>query len=487
MSLNTLFARLLATALAALMCVGPAFAQTDLHLPDLGDPSQAALSPAMEAKIGTEAFREFRAEPNYVHDAEVREYLDTIGNRLVSVTTLRGQPFHFFALRDDTINAFSMPGGLVGVHTGLILTTQTESELASVLAHEIGHVEQHHIARMLSNQTLTAATVIASLLIAVLASGSHSQGTEAALATGQAMAINQQLSYSRDFEREADRIGFQTLQAAGFDVQAMPAFFERMQKANQLNEFNAVGYLSTHPLTGERIADMEGRAQHAPYKQVVDSIEYSLVRAKLDADIGAPQDAMARVMARTNSRPQDLLARAYEQTRINLRLRKFDAAAESLKQVQSLHLHSSMIDHLAADVATASGKPAEAAQICHDAEARYPAVRALVLCEAEAWLTAKQPQKTLDAVEPIIAQDRLDDRFFTLQAKAYAALGKTTEQQRAQAEVYVLMGNTAAAVEQLRLAQLGGGGDRIEQAAIDARLRELRAKLKDEQAERKGR
>src|SRR5205823_1294781 len=173
--------------------------------------------------------------------------------------------FEFFVMRDHSINAFALPGGFVGVHTGLLTAADTESELASVLAHEISHVTQRHIARMLGQQQQLQMPMLAA-------------------AAAQGAAVSQTLAYSRDFEREADRVGLQAVGAAGFDPRAMAAFFEKLQRSTRVSDDGSLpGYLRSHPVTTERIADAQNKAAAMPYRQHLDSPEFQLVRAKLRA------------------------------------------------------------------------------------------------------------------------------------------------------------------------------------------------------------
>lgn len=188
-----------------------------------------------------------------------RSTFNRIGHKLAAVSNNPGLDFDFFVVSDSTLNAFALPGGYIGVHTGLLLAAQTESEFASVLGHEIAHVTQRHIAQIVGKQSQSAMLMMASLLVAVLAARSNSDVSQAAIAAGQAGAIQSQLGYTRSFEREADRVGLETLESAGFDVRGMPGFFERLQRATRMYENNAPAYLRTHPLTTERIADMENR------------------------------------------------------------------------------------------------------------------------------------------------------------------------------------------------------------------------------------
>jgi len=281
--------------ISALLALFLAFAAPALAegLPDLGDTAQLALTPQMERRAGESIMRDIRLhDPAYDDDAEATEYLNVLGNRLVSNSQDARQDFEFFLVRDATLNAFALPGGYIGVHTGTIVTAQSESELAAVLAHEIAHVTQHHVARMVSREEQLSAAMLASMALAILAR--NSQLGSAAAAIGQAGAITAQIGFTREFEREADRIGFPILEKSGFDVRAMPSFFLRMQKAGRLYENNAPAYLRTHPVTAERIADAQNRIQGLPYKQTPDSLDFQLVRARLRAGQGTSRDALAQ-------------------------------------------------------------------------------------------------------------------------------------------------------------------------------------------------
>ena len=251
-------------------------------LPDLGDAGQVALSPQMERRIGESIIRDIRLrDPAYVDDPELIEYLNALGNRLVADSQDVRQEFEFFLIKDSTLNAFAMPGGYIGVHTGLIVAAQSESELAAVLAHEIAHVTQHHLARMVTKDGQLSVAMVAALALAILSR--NTQLGSAAAAIGQASAITAQIGFTRDFEREADRLGFLTLEKSKFDVRAMPDFFLRLQKSGRMYENNAPAYLRTHPVTTERIADAQNRIQGLAYKQTPDSLDFQLVRAKLRA------------------------------------------------------------------------------------------------------------------------------------------------------------------------------------------------------------
>ena len=188
----------------------------DMSLPELGDISQTVLSPLDELRIGEQIMRDVSTSDEVVQDVEIIDYLNNLGNRLVSASSDKQQKFNFFVVQDNSINAFAMPGGVIGVHTGLILATNSESELASVLGHEIGHVTQHHMARMLASQKYDMFKNIAGIALALLVARANPDLASGALTTASAVGVQNQLDYTRDHEREADRVGLQILDNGGF-------------------------------------------------------------------------------------------------------------------------------------------------------------------------------------------------------------------------------------------------------------------------------
>src|SRR5919106_6222188 len=288
------------TAICAL-AVPAAIAQP---LPDLGGGGDAGLAPQVERRIGESIMRDIRfREPAYLDDPEIADYLAVLGGRLTQKAAGARMDFEFFAMRDHTINAFALPGGFIGVHTGLISAAESESEVAAVLAHEVAHVTQRHIARMLGQQQQMQLPMLAALAAAILLGRSRPDLASGAAAAASGAAVQTQLSYSRDYEREADRIGFQALEAAGFDVSAMATFFEKLQRGMRVADDGTVpGYLRTHPVTTERIADAQNRSSSLPYKQHLDSPEFQLVRAKLRAEAGDARDAVAHFQALVRDR-----------------------------------------------------------------------------------------------------------------------------------------------------------------------------------------
>jgi predicted Zn-dependent protease len=467
---------LLAACAAAWPCLAPAQPQP---LPELGDAAGAAIAPQTERRIGESIVRDIRyRDPAYVEDAEITDYIDALGRQLLATVPGARPDFEFFAVRDSTINAFALPGGFIGVHTGLLTAAENESEVASVLGHEIGHVTQRHIARMIATQQQMQLPGMIALAAALLIGASRPDLAAGAAAAAQASMLQTQLSYSRDFEREADRVGFQTLAAAGFDVHAMPTFFEKMQRQSRLADDGLVpSYLRTHPMTVERIADIEGRAANAPYRQHLDSLEFHLVRAKLRAESGEAREAVEHYAAAIRDRRYANEAAArYGLVVAQLRAGQKREAQASLAALRATRASSPMIDTLTARVQRATGDAAGALATLAQALQRYPGRLSVAYAYVEALGQADRPQEALAALAEPMRRYPHDARLRALQARNYAALGKRLAQHQAQAEVYVLRGSLPAAIEQLQLAQAAGDGDFYELSVVEARLKELRAR-----------
>ena len=457
-------------------------------LPELGDASGAVLSPQVERSIGEAAMRDIRfRDPSYLDDPELADYINSLGHRLTAVNPDPPLDFEFFMVQDNTINAFAMPGGFIGVHTGLLLAAQSESEVASVLSHEVAHVTQHHIARMLGKQAQMSVPTLAALVVAVLAARANPQVAQGALAAITAGNIQSQLNYTRDFEREADRVGYRTLERSGFDVHAMARFFERLQKFGRLYENNAPAYLRTHPLTSERIADIQNRAQDSPYRQKPGSMEFQLSRAKIKAEQGLPRDALALFEDQISARRFASEAGSrYGLASALARSREFPRAEIAVAELRSLVGSHPMVDLLAARIKAEAGDVKEARDMVTTAVARHPNYRPLRYAQVVYLQTLGQHSEAVVNLAELIKTYPRDARLFDLQAKSYAATGKRLLQHQALAEAYLLQGALTGAIEQLQLAQKSGDGDFYQLSSVEARLRQLRV-LQMEEKKMEGR
>jgi predicted Zn-dependent protease len=455
-------------------------------LPDLGDPSQALLSSTQERKLGETVMYQVRASGMYLFDPEVNGYLNELGNRLV--TAIPGAPFdfQFFAVADSGINAFALPGGFVGVNTGLILLTQTESELASVLGHEITHVTQHHIARSIVNQRDAALMSLAALAAAILASRSRSSNsgdlTQAAVASAQGLAIQSQIDFTRQNEEEADRLGFERTYAAGFDPNAMATFFERLMKASSWFEGNTPSYFRDHPETYQRIAEAQARSFTKPFRQVSDSLDFQMVRALLKSYEGTPKDAILFFQdALAEKKYNNEIAAQYGLVASYLRAQDWKRAQTELAALEKIAPPHPMIEGVAGQVLTQSGQLKTAIARYEKALQRYPSKMQLIYDYPEALLQDNQAGKAATFLEEQLQRFPSDGPLHQQAAKTYAALGKQLLQHQHQAEYYIWQGNLKAGVQQLELAVKAGDGDFYQVSVAESRLRAVRQELAEQE------
>jgi predicted Zn-dependent protease len=471
-------------------------------LPDLGDASQATISPRQERDLGLKIMSEIRADRSYLDDAEIAGYLTNLGNRLIlnSNEAHPDQEFEFFALEDSNLNAFALPGGFMGFNSGLILAAQSESELAGVMAHEIAHVTQKHLARMISGQKYSMLTSLAAMAVAILASRSNPQAGQAVLVASQASQIQKQLDFTREHEKEADRIGLNILVSAGLDPRGMSDFFERMQQATRFHENGAPSYLRTHPVTYERIADIESRTQSMSYRQIPDSLDFQLVRAKLRASMEKPLDAVkyydsilrekrytnesveryglvtALLRTRNYERADKELALLYESLQSPEKNKALEnhQLGSSIRIERKISRASPMFETLAARVKLATRQTDEALDIYKSALQIFPQHRALIYDYGDALLRNGKANDALKFISRQLQFAPNDVRLYKLQAQSYEALGNVLLQHRALAEVYSRQGNYPAAIEQLQIALKNTDGDFYQMSSVEARLRELR-------------
>jgi predicted Zn-dependent protease len=444
-------------------------------LPELGDVSQTVLTPLQEQAIAEQILREVAISDDVVQDVEITAYLQALGTRLVSNSPDSQLKFNFFVVQDNSINAFAMPGGVVGVHTGLLLAASSESELASVLGHEIGHVTQHHLARMLASQKYDTFKNIAGIALALLVARANPQLASGALTTASAVGMQNQLDYTREHEREADRIGLQILDSGGFDVRAMPAFFTTLQRGTRFAEGGAPSFLRTHPLTSERIADVANRVEQMSYRQVPDSVEFQYVRAKLLANKGVVETNIA--VFEQNIREHRYTNEAAEHYGLAVAYMRKNSLAQAEKEIAWLKKNASqhaMIENLSVRLQVANNNPQLAAKQYASALKLYPDNRALIYGYAEHFLAIKRADSAIKLIKEKQNLYSYDAYFYEILAKAYTMQHKVLLSYQAQGEAYFRKYDLARAIEQMELAAKASDGDFYQISIVEARLKELR-------------
>lgn len=478
------------------------------ELPDMGDPSTAALSPEMERRLGDRVMRQIRRDPDYVPDPLLSDYLNDIGYRLIESArrqhvagSTSASSFELFAVRDPGINAFALPGGYIGVNTGTLVATDSESELASVLGHEIGHVLQRHIARGIDKSGESMWIALASILLAGLAATKSGDAAQALAVGGQAAAVSNQLAFSRGAEREADRVGFTLLTGAGYNPDGMPDFFRRLQRVTSIADTGIVpGYARTHPLTGERIADMEDRARGLPHPLQPHRPEFGFAKARArvlqETSTSAYLDvrnAMRSQLASAPDAPVEKRAALWYGIAVAEQMAgQWDAAEQALLEARRLYGNipgitsgSPNLDVTAIELARAHNRVPQALTMARAALTAYPMSRAVGITYAQTLLAAGRVDDAIPYLRDKAREDTAQPIWWELLAHAYADQGKRVEQHRALAEKYARDGAWGAAVEQLKLARDAGDADFYTLSEVDARLHQMERQYREEKQEEK--
>jgi predicted Zn-dependent protease len=450
-------------------------------LPDLGDSSSASMSLTDEVKIGKDVVNSMRADNEISDDAEITAYLNELGGRIAAHVEAPDLHFHYYLVPDPTINAFALPGGFVGVNSGLVLTTQSEAELASVLGHETAHVAQHHIARMQAGNGVNQLVVLAAILAGALAAKSgNGQVGIGAVNAGIGLSIQNQLSFSRDFEREADRFGQQYMYAAGYDPHAMPDFFQRMQQANRNNDNNAFAFLRTHPVTVERISEAQNRAQNLHSRMRADSTGYLLAREKIRFQTQGADEA-AHYYQTALARRQFLNEGAvwYGLALCRLAQQDIPKAREAIAAAKRLLPSNPMLFTLEAKIDVAAGDVNGARAAYRAGLTAFPSNRALLLSELDFLLNRGERAAVAARLHDLLEAHPTDPELYRRQARLYADRDPL-RYHAALGNAFYYEENYSPAMEQFQLASKAPGEDFYLRSSIEARIRELDKQLRED-------
>ena len=521
--------RPLAACLAALLSVSavmPLHAQgaapPSVRLPALGEAASDDFNLHQEKRIGEQIMREIRRDPDYLDDALLLDYLQSLWRPLVQAARARGDigadterlfPYELFLVRDRSVNAFALPGGFVGVHLGLAALTATPDELASVLAHELSHITRRHIARSVAaaSQSSTLGLVGMLLGLVVASRANSADAAQAAVMGGQAAIAQSQLNFSRDMEREADRTGLALMGEAGFAPAGMAGMFDKLDQSARLNDSGGFPYLRSHPLTVERVGEARqmvqsasGAARAPPQASAAAALGHGLMQARARVMMDPSAQALRRLQdfdtrgAMPGLSPADRLVGLYAGGLASSQLRDFDRAARD--HADALALLDTLgpaadgtarqaVAHLGIRLALQRGQ-ASRANAALDSLAAAP--RANVLLRAEVALTEGRPaalQPSAEALQTWVSEHRDDATAWLLLSQTSHQLGQRLRALRADAESQAALGNLPGAIDRLRAGQqvarsqgtadAAGRIDFIEASVIDARLRDLLAQRRE--------
>jgi beta-barrel assembly-enhancing protease len=522
----------------------PADAQSPNTLPSLGDPVSDDLAIGAERQIGERIMEEIRRDPDYLDDPPLLEYVLSLWQPLLEAARARGEigveldlryRFEPFLVRDRAVNAFALPGGFVGVYLGLIAITATRDELAAVMAHELSHVTQRHIARSIAPSRQASVLGIVTTILGVLAASrsSNPSAANAVIAAGQGASIQAQLNFSRDMEREADRVGYGVMTQAGYSAGGMAAMFEKLDRSSRFNDSGNYPYLRSHPLTVERIGEARSRAAasgqpgptgslmlHATMQaraRVLMDPRIEHLRA-LEVSPSAPTQSDDHTVTQRDPGVEQLpdvlvsaaalrraerLGRAYASAFAATALRDWAVADASLAQAFTLARAAPPSDYqalrevqlLQVQSLLERGEPTRATEALASL-AGTTAGRPELLLQAQIALAAaaKTPdsgpsalKQAAERLQTWVATHPLDSGAWRALSQLWVPLGQPLRALRAEAEAELAAGNLRGAIERLRAAQRlargGGPVDFIEVSVVDARLRALEAQRQAQLAE----
>jgi predicted Zn-dependent protease len=444
------------------------------NLPDFGSPADSVLSKSREKLLGQSVILQLRNAGAIVDDPQLNEYIRLLGSTLASQVNDGGFDFDFFMINDDTVNAFAMPGGVIGVNTGLLLATDDESELAGVIAHEVSHVTQRHIARALYDQKrggiMTLATLLAGILLASTgnASGEAVSGVAAA---SQAAAVQRQINFTRANEEEADRIGMDVLARSGFDPAGMASFFEKLARQESTSPDAVPEMLRTHPTSRGRIAEARGRARQLPRVNHVDSMGYGLAKARVRVlSARRPADAVAYYrLLEDSENPADKYGRALALTKVGL-----DDQAERIFRELSDTYPSVIAFRIGrAEALMASGLDEQALAVYSEANTLAPRNTPLVISYAEALIQSGRAHEAHRLLLDLLNNVRPAPEQIQLMARAANAEGDLIDAHQYMSEYFASIGDLRSAMSQLRMALESPGVTDIQRARFNARMSEF--------------
>ena len=482
---NPLFKRslfqLFLAAAAAFLTFSAAAA--DVNLPDIGSPADATLSKNTEAQIGRSIMSQIRASGQLVEDPQITEYINDVGHRISAHANDGNHEFTFFVIDDPNINAFALPGGYIGVHTGLLEATRSEDELAGVLAHEIAHVTQRHIARAVhanSRQSILNTAIMLGAILAGVAGGASGDVVQGAIAVAQGTAVQQQINFTRNSEYEADRVGISALAQAGFDPQGMGSFFEVISRGGGSPEYRVPEFLRTHPVTSARIAEARGRARDYPPVHTSDTVNYGIARSRLIVERMETSEQAVRYFERESYENQSVAERygravAYMRAGRNLEANRiFEELVDNDQEVIAYHIGLAQSE-------LALEKRRDAVATFERAKELFPRNVPLVVHYAEALLQLGKAKPAHEILLDLLNNVPPTPEQVRLIARAANEAGDTAEAHYYMSEYRIMIGDLVGGVNFLRQALRVPDLQEIQRIRFEARIDFLQEYMTEEQ------
>jgi len=447
------------------------------NLPSMGEPADNALSPNEERDLGAQFMRQIRSQLPLVRDVQLTEYIDSLGARLVSAVGRNDiQNFTFFIINDPQINAFAIPGGYVGVNSGLIAAMDQEEQLASVVAHEVAHVTQRHHARAFATGNKATLSTAAAVLAAIIIGQASPQAGQAALAAGLAASQQSAINFTRGNEVEADRIGIEILANAQYDPRAMAESFAILRRQNALNtSVGQLEYLRTHPLDNNRIAEAADRASGKPRKPRVSDLDYSLFRARLAVLTSTDSGQLKRVyLAKHTEAPTP--GSAYALALIYQRANQITEAKRYLADLDTLVSAHPMVELLRADIASLYDERSDDAILGALSEL-YPDRYSIVEKRLDQLIRDRRLPEAVDVAKRYLRDSIRTNPFAWVQlASVQERLNDQASSHESLARYFIAIDEPGRATSQLELALREVSPESQDKLRLEASLKELRNK-----------
>lgn len=449
----------------------------DIRLPELGDSSSSVISQHQEYQLGRAWLKVFRRQVRTHHDPQLQHYLEQLIAQLALRSTVKDRRFEVVIVNNPTINAFAVPGGIIGVHTGLFFYAESEHQLASVLSHELAHLGQRHFARRLELQRKSSTVSLAGLLAGlVLAATVGGEAGMAAISASQAATMDTLLRYSRQNEQEADRMGLDILFRSGMDPAATAAMFERMQASTRFLGKRPPEFLLTHPLTESRISDARSRIAKYPSRQYLDNLEYHLMRVRSVLALEAtPAQAASRFENELSGSTLSRRAARYGLALAQSSMGEHKVARKTLAPLLAAEPERLSYQLAAATIERNAGRYANAIKALKKLAMQYPENYAIGMELAETLLAANRYGESERTLEALSRKRPTDPKIWFELAETSGLAGDISGVHLARAEYFILTGVFDKAREHLGYARKLLDQDFRQSARIDQRLRDLTA------------
>lgn len=456
-----------------------------INLPDLGDPAESTLSVTKEREIGNKIMLQIRQHRVILDDLITQEYIESLGYKLLGQADAAVHDFTFFVVSEKGINAFALPGGYIGVNAGLITATENESELAAVMAHEISHITQRHMARAFFHQSNIQGPVLAAMVAALLIGGDAGR---AALTAASAGSVQSQINFTRKNEYEADRVGIDLLGRSGFDAYSMATLFDKMHRQSRLYGGAPPEFLSTHPVHGSRIADARARAGRYPKNRHIDTLEYQIVRARLKVLMEQNPHKAAVGLQRSLEEGQTANERLdrYALALAALNSGQLQLADQQIDRVLSMPGSHPLFGLLKAEIELAGGRDSQAISRVQKLLLRHPDDHILTLEMARMLILVRQAAQARELLENYLIFRRGDPNVYALLSHASKAGGDSMQSHAYMAEHHRLQGDLKQAIAHIERALKSPIKDYYQEARLQALLKDLRQQQEvDKSAEKR--